>query len=66
VLVIHGEKDFRIPYTQGLAAFHALQRQGIKGELLMFPDENHWILKGKNSVQWYNAVFNWMGEHLKK
>lgn len=66
MLVIHGEKDFRIPYTQGLAAFHALQRQGVKGELLIFPDENHWILKGKNSVQWYNAVFNWMGEHLKK
>lgn len=66
MLVIHGEKDFRIPYTQGLAAFHALQRQGVKGELLMFPDENHWILKGKNSVQWYGAVFNWMGEHLKK
>jgi dipeptidyl aminopeptidase/acylaminoacyl peptidase len=66
MLVIHGEKDFRIPYTQGLAAFHALQRQGVKGELLVFPDENHWILKGKNSVQWYDTVFNWMGEHLKK
>lgn len=65
-LVIHGEKDFRIPYSQSLAAFHALQRQGVEGELLVFPDENHWILKGQNSVQWYRTVFGWMGRHLKK
>lgn len=66
MLVIHGEKDFRIPYSQSLAAFHALQRQGIEGELLMFPDENHWVLKGQNSVQWYQTVFAWLGRHLKK
>jgi dipeptidyl aminopeptidase/acylaminoacyl peptidase len=66
MLVIHGEKDFRIPYSQSLAAFHALQRQGIEGELLMFPDENHWVLKGQNSVQWYQTVFGWLGRHLKK
>ncbi|WP_194952822.1 alpha/beta hydrolase family protein [Sphingopyxis solisilvae] len=66
MLVIHGEKDFRIPYSQSLAAFHALQRQGVEGELLVFPDENHWILKGQNSVQWYQAVFGWLGRHLKK
>ncbi|MDR6834992.1 MULTISPECIES: S9 family peptidase [unclassified Sphingopyxis] len=66
MLVIHGEKDFRIPYSQSLAAFHALQRQGVEGELLVFPDENHWILKGQNSVQWYQTVFGWVGRHLKK
>lgn len=66
MLVIHGEKDFRIPYSQSLAAFSALQRQGIEGELLVYPDENHWILKGANSVQWYRTVFDWMGRHLKK
>lgn len=66
MLVIHGEKDFRIPYSQSLAAFHALQRQGIEGELLMFSDENHWVLKGQNSVQWYQTVFSWLGKHLKK
>jgi dipeptidyl aminopeptidase/acylaminoacyl peptidase len=66
MLVIHGEKDFRIPYSQSLAAFHALQRQGVAGELLIFPDENHWILKGQNSVQWYQTVFGWMGKYLKK
>ncbi len=65
-LVIHGEKDFRIPYSQSLAAYNALQRQGVEGELLVFPDENHWILKGQNSVQWYRTVFSWMGRHLKK
>ena len=65
-LVIHGEKDFRIPYSQSLAVFHALQRQGVEGELLIFPDENHWILKGQNSIQWYQTVFGWMSKHLKK
>lgn len=59
-LVIHGEKDFRIPYSQSLAAFTALQRQGIPSQLLIYPDENHWILRGRNSVQWYSSVFDWM------
>ncbi|NYF31949.1 S9 family peptidase [Sphingopyxis sp. JAI108] len=66
MLVITGEKDFRIPYSQGLAAFTALQRRGVPSELLVFPDENHWVLKGANSVQWHQTVFNWMGSHLKK
>ena len=60
MLVITGEKDFRIPYTQGLAAFTALQRRNIPSKLLVFPDENHWVLKGKNSVQWHKNVFDWM------
>jgi dipeptidyl aminopeptidase/acylaminoacyl peptidase len=58
-LVITSEKDFRIPYTQGIAAFTALQRRGIPSRLLIFPDENHWVLKPKNSVQWYDEVFGW-------
>jgi dipeptidyl aminopeptidase/acylaminoacyl peptidase len=66
MLVITSEKDFRIPYTQGLAAFTALQRQGIESKLLVFPDENHWVLKPKNSVQWHNTVFGWMAKYLKK
>jgi dipeptidyl aminopeptidase/acylaminoacyl peptidase len=64
-LVIHGEKDFRIPYSQSLAAFTALQRQGIESKLLIFPDENHWILKPQNSVQWHRNVFDWLARHLK-
>ncbi|WP_093332854.1 alpha/beta hydrolase family protein [Sphingomonas rubra] len=59
-LVITGEKDFRIPYTQGLAAFTALQRRGIPSKLLVFPNENHWVLKPKNSRQWYGEVLGWM------
>ena len=59
-LVIHGEKDFRIPYTQSLMAFTALQEMNVPSKLLIFPDENHWILKGKNSVQWHKTVFAWM------
>jgi dipeptidyl aminopeptidase/acylaminoacyl peptidase len=59
-LVITSEKDFRIPYTQGIAAFTALQRRNIPSRLLVFPDENHWVLKPKNSLQWYQNVFGWM------
>jgi len=58
-LVITSENDFRIPYTQGIAAFTALQRKGVPSRLLVFPDENHWVLKPKNSVQWYDEVFGW-------
>ena len=60
MLVITGEKDFRIPYTQGLASFTALQRRGIPSRLLVNPDENHWVLKPKNSRQWYAEVLGWM------
>lgn len=60
MLVITGEKDFRVPYTQGLAAFTALQRRNIPSRLLVFPDENHWVLKPRNSIQWYDEVFRWM------
>jgi dipeptidyl aminopeptidase/acylaminoacyl peptidase len=65
-LVITSEKDFRIPYTQGIAAFTALQRRNIPSRLLIFPDENHWVLKPKNSVQWYDEVFGWFGRWLGK
>lgn len=62
-LVITSEKDFRIPYTQGLAAFTALQRREIPSRLLVFPDENHWVLKPKNSMQWYREVLGWLGKY---
>jgi dipeptidyl aminopeptidase/acylaminoacyl peptidase len=63
-LVVTSENDFRIPYTQGIAAFTALQRRDIPSRLLVFPDENHWVLKPKNSIQWYDEVFGWMGRWL--
>ncbi len=65
MLVVHGEQDFRIPYTQGIAAFTALQRRGIESKLLIFPDENHWVLKPANSVLWYHTVLDWLDRHLK-
>ena len=65
MLVITSENDFRIPYTQGLAAFTALQMKDVPAQLLVFPDENHWVLKGKNSLQWHNTVFDWLGRWLK-
>jgi dipeptidyl aminopeptidase/acylaminoacyl peptidase len=64
-LFIHGEKDFRIPYTQSIMPFTVSQEMDIPSKLLIFPDENHWVLKGKNSVQWYHTVFDWMGKWTK-
>jgi dipeptidyl aminopeptidase/acylaminoacyl peptidase len=63
MLVIHGLKDYRVPYAQGLAAFTTLQRKGIDSRLVIFPDENHWILKPANAERWYNEVFRWMKQH---
>jgi dipeptidyl aminopeptidase/acylaminoacyl peptidase len=60
MLVVHSGDDFRIPITQGLGAFTALQRRGIPSEFLTFPDENHWVLKPHNSVQWHDAVNAWL------
>ena len=65
MLVITSEKDFRIPYTQGLAAFTAAQRRGVPSELLVFPDENHWVLKPKNALQWHRTVFAWLSQWLR-
>jgi dipeptidyl aminopeptidase/acylaminoacyl peptidase len=66
MLVVHGALDYRVPYTQGLATFTALQRRGIESRFLFFPDENHWILKPANSLQWHAEVLRWLDEHLNK
>jgi len=65
MLVVHGEQDFRIPYDQGLATFTALQRRGIESRLLVFPNENHWVLKPANSLQWYATVLDWLDGHTR-
>jgi dipeptidyl aminopeptidase/acylaminoacyl peptidase len=49
-----------VPYTQGLGAFTSMQRRGVPSRLLRYPDENHWVLKPQNSIQWYGEVFSWM------
>lgn len=66
MLVIHGERDFRIPYSQSLGVFNALQRRNIPSRLVMFPDENHWILKPRNSIQWYREVHGWLDQWLRR
>ena len=60
MLVIHSDRDYRIPLSQGLGAFTALQRRGIPSEFLTFPDENHWVLKPHNSVLWHDTVNAWL------
>jgi dipeptidyl aminopeptidase/acylaminoacyl peptidase len=64
ILIIHGQLDFRIPVEQGLGAFTAAQRQGIESKFLYFPDENHWVLKPQNSVQWHDTVNAWLKQHI--
>jgi len=66
MLVVTGQKDFRVPYSQGLMSFTALQERGIPAQLLVFPDENHWVLGSKNSLQWHQTVFAWLDRWLKK
>ena len=65
MLVIHGGLDFRVPYTQGISTFPALQRRGIESRFLYFPDENHWIMKPANSRQWHEEVLGWLDQHLR-
>ena len=62
MLIIHGQQDFRVPYAQGIGAFTALQRRGIPSRLLIFPDENHWVLKPANSIQWHEEVLGWLAK----
>ena len=65
MLVIHGALDFRLPETEGMAVFTALQRRGIPSKFLYFPDENHWVLKAKNSILWHETVLGWLEQWLK-
>jgi dipeptidyl aminopeptidase/acylaminoacyl peptidase len=64
-LVIAGERDYRVPYTQSLEFFSALQRQGVPSKLVVFPDEGHWILKPQNARFWYKTFLDWLAEYLK-
>ena len=66
ILCIHGEKDYRINYTQGMSAFNAARMKGLPAELLIFPDENHWVLKPQNGILWQRTYFNWLDRWLKQ
>jgi len=65
MLVIHSDKDYRIPLAQGIGVFSALQAKNVESEFLRFPDENHWVLKPQNSMQWHKTVFDWLDAHCK-
>ncbi|MGP1481298.1 MAG: prolyl oligopeptidase family serine peptidase [Hoylesella enoeca] len=65
ILCIHGEKDYRINANQGMGAFNAARMRGIPAELLLFPDENHWVLKPQNGILWQRTFFGWLDQWLK-
>ena len=65
ILCIHGEKDYRINATQGMSAFNAARMKGIEAELLLYPDENHWVLKPQNGILWQRTYFDWLARWLK-
>ncbi len=65
ILCIHGEKDYRINATQGMSAFNAARMRGIEAQLLIFPDENHWVLKPQNGILWQRTFFAWLDKWLK-
>lgn len=65
ILCIHGEKDYRINATQGMSAFNAARMKGIEAELLLYPDENHWVLHPQNGILWQRTYFNWLARWLK-
>ena len=64
-LVVCGEKDYRVPYTQSLEFFNALQRQGVPSKIMIFPDEGHWVLKPQNAQIWYKTFLDWVGMYVK-
>ena len=59
-LVIHGEKDYRCPFGEGIAVFRTLQRHGVPSRFLVFPDEGHWVLKPANTLFWIGSILDWM------
>jgi dipeptidyl aminopeptidase/acylaminoacyl peptidase len=65
VLILHGERDFRVPIEQGLEFFGTLTAKGVPARLVTYPDENHWVLKGQNSRHWYGEVHAWLAKWLK-
>ncbi|MBR0286264.1 MAG: S9 family peptidase [Bacteroidales bacterium] len=65
ILCIHGGSDFRVPYDEGMAAFNAAQMMGVPSKLIVFPNENHWILKPQNALYWHRSYFNWLDRWMK-
>jgi dipeptidyl aminopeptidase/acylaminoacyl peptidase len=66
ILVIHGEKDFRVPVGEGMQAFNSAKLLGLQARFLYYPDEGHWVLKPQNGILWHREYFRWLDEHLKE
>jgi dipeptidyl aminopeptidase/acylaminoacyl peptidase len=64
ILIIQGGKDYRVPIGQGQEAFQAAQLLGIKSRFVLFPEENHWVLKPQNAIVWQREFFGWLRETL--
>jgi dipeptidyl aminopeptidase/acylaminoacyl peptidase len=64
MLVIHGERDYRVPHNQALAVYNVYKAKGVEARLVFFPDENHWVLKPRNSLVWNREVHDWLKRHL--
>jgi dipeptidyl aminopeptidase/acylaminoacyl peptidase len=62
MIVIHSDKDYRVPITNGIAAFHTLKALGTPARFLNFPDENHWVSKEENSLEWHRQIFTWINK----
>ena len=65
ILCIHGGSDFRVPYDEGMAAFNVAQMMGVPSKLIVFPNENHWILKPQNALYWHRSYFDWLDRWMK-
>ena len=65
ILIIHGELDYRVPISEGMQLFTAVQRKGIDSKMLIFPDEGHWVLKPQNSQLWFHTVLDWLDKYLQ-
>ena len=65
ILCIHGQRDFRIEYTQAESAFNAARLRGVPAQMLLYPDENHWVLKPQNAILWQRTFFRWLDKWLK-
>ncbi|MFM8560038.1 MAG: alpha/beta hydrolase family protein, partial [bacterium] len=65
MLIVHGERDYRVPVGQGLLMYGVLKANGVPARLVYFPDENHWVLKPRNSLLWYGEVLGWLDRWLR-
>ncbi|MDR0729387.1 MAG: S9 family peptidase [Prevotellaceae bacterium] len=65
IMVMHGERDFRVPFEQGMAAFNAARIRNVPAEMVLFPEENHWILKPQNNIFWHRTFYAWLDKWLK-